>query len=89
MNEKYCNCEICVMSKHKTNNFPTYSSRGKEPLELVHTDIFGSMQTHFIGGSLYLFTFIDDYSKKKWVYFIKNKSNTLSRFEEFKEEEEK
>ena len=28
--------------------------------------------------------FIDDFRKKIWVYFLKNKSETFSRFKEFK-----
>ena len=42
------------------------------------------MQTQSIGGSFYFLTFIDDFSRKIWVYFLKNKSNTFSRFKEFK-----
>jgi len=60
MNEKDCNFEICVLSKHKRYIFPTSLTRAKEPLELVHIDICGLMQTQSIGGSLYFMTFIDD-----------------------------
>jgi hypothetical protein len=37
-----------------------------------------------IGGSIYFLTFIDDYSRKTWVYFIKHKSETFDKFKEFK-----
>lgn len=64
MNEKDCNFEISVLSKYKSGSFLTSFSREKEPLELVHTDLCGLMQTQSIGGSLYCLTFIDDYIKK-------------------------
>jgi hypothetical protein len=47
------------------------------------------MQTQSIGGSFYFLTFIEDFSKKIWIYFLKNKSKTFSKFKQFKAEEEK
>lgn len=44
------------------------------------------MQTQSIGGSIYFITFTNDYSKKIWVYFLKIKLDTFSRFKEFKVE---
>jgi hypothetical protein len=42
------------------------------------------MQTPSLGGSIYFLTFIDDYSTKTWVYFLKHKSETCDKFKEFK-----
>jgi len=42
------------------------------------------MRTQSIGGSCYFLTFIDDYSRKTWVYFLKQKSETFAKFKEFK-----
>ena len=47
------------------------------------------MQNQSIGGSFYFLTFIDDFSKKVWVYFLKHKSYTFTYFKEFKVEAEK
>jgi transposase InsO family protein len=47
------------------------------------------MQNESIGGSFYFATFIDDFSRKVWVYFLKHKYETFTRFKEFKVEEEK
>jgi hypothetical protein len=33
-------------------------------------------------------SFIDDYSKKVWVYFLKNKSDTFATFKKWKAEVE-
>ena len=35
-------------------------------------------------GNLYFLRFIDDYSQKTWVYFIKQKSKTFEVFKNFK-----
>ena len=47
------------------------------------------MQEKSVVDSLYFLTFIDDFSRKIWVYFIKYKSETFSKFKEFKAEAEK
>jgi transposase InsO family protein len=35
-------------------------------------------------GFRYYFIFIDDYSRKNWIFFMKKKDEVLSRFVEFK-----
>ena len=77
-------CESCVVGKHQRDSFPSSSYRAKECLELVHTDLCGPMQNQSIGGSFYFLTFIDDCSRKVWVYFLKHKSETFTRFKELK-----
>jgi transposase InsO family protein len=37
----------------------------------------------------YFLTFIDDFSKKIWIYFLRHKSETFAKFKEFKAEDEK
>ena len=61
------------------------SCRAKEHLELVHIDLCGPMQTQSIGVSFYFLTFIDDFSRKMWIYFLNKKSKTFSIFKEFKD----
>jgi hypothetical protein len=83
-------CESCVLGNHHREVFPSAATfRAKSPLELVHTDLCGPMQTDSIGGSFYVLTFIDDYSRMTWVYFIRSKSETFSKFKEFKAMTEK
>ena len=76
--------EDCITGKHHGDSFPTSTYQAKEHLELVHTDLCGPMQTQSIGGIFYILTFIDDFSGKTWIYFLRNKSETFSRFKEFK-----
>lgn len=53
-------------------------------LDFVHSDLVGLMESKSIGGARYILTFIDDYSRKIFVYFIKEKSEVLNKFIEFK-----
>lgn len=49
-------------------------------LDLIHTDVCGPS----IGGSRYFVTFIDDHSRRIFVYFMKNKSEVFEKFKLFK-----
>jgi transposase InsO family protein len=42
-----------------------------------------------ICGSFYFLTFIDDFSRKIWIYFLRHKSETFAKFKEFKVEAKK
>ena len=61
----------------------TSSHRATKPLELVHSDLCGPMQVDSSGGSRYMLTFIDDYSRYTHVCFLKKKSEVLQKFKQF------
>ena len=44
----------------------------------------GPMSTVSLSGHEYYVTFIDDYSMKTWIYFLKAKGEVFSGFQEFK-----
>jgi transposase InsO family protein len=78
-------CEGCIFGKQHRESFPVGKSyRAKAPLEIIHSEICGPMQTPSIGGSIYFLTFIDDFSINTWIYFLKHKSNALGCFQQFK-----
>jgi len=41
-------------------------------------------EDHILGCARYFVTYIDDFSKKVWVYFLKSKGECLEKFKEFK-----
>ena len=55
-----------------------------EKLELVHIDLWGLSLVASLGGSRYYITFIEDSSRKIWVYFLKNKSDVFETFKKWK-----
>jgi hypothetical protein len=78
-------CEGCIFGKKHRESFPFGKSyRAKDPLEIVHLDICGPMQTPSIGGNTYFLTFIDDFSRNTWIYFLKYKFDALDCFQQFK-----
>ena len=64
----------------------THNIKGK--LDYVHSDIWGPVRVASKRGAQYFMSFIDDYSRKVWVYFLKNKSDTFATFKKWKAEVE-
>jgi transposase InsO family protein len=59
--------------------------RANQPLQEIHADVCGPMKPCLFGKKiLYFLLFIDDYSRKTWVYFLKEKFNVFSCFKKFK-----
>ena len=80
-----CVCEVCTLGKQQRSHFPSGRSwRAPNSLDLVHMDIFGAFDPISIGGNKYLISFIDDFSRKLWVYLIKEKSVAFTIFKSFK-----
>jgi Integrase core domain/GAG-pre-integrase domain len=77
-------CEGCVVGKHARDSFGNAKFRAKKPLELIHIDICEPITPASFGGRRYFITFIDDYSRKCWVYFLKKKSVAFETFKKFK-----
>ncbi|POM71775.1 LOW QUALITY PROTEIN: Integrase catalytic core protein [Phytophthora palmivora] len=80
-------CAGCCMGKMRADDFPRYAEKlvkSAGVLVLVHTDLMGPMQTKTPGGCTYVVTFIDDYTRHVTVYFMKAKSDVLSKFKIFK-----
>ncbi|KAM2885890.1 hypothetical protein COP2_013014 [Malus domestica] len=84
----YTVCAGCQYGKAHQLPYEESKFKAKEPLELVHSDVFGPVKQLLIGGMRYMVTFIDDFLRYMWVFFMKNKSNTFSKFKEFRESAE-
>ena len=57
-------------------------------LEMVHTDVWGPTPVSSLGGYRFYVTFIDDFSRKVWAYFLKHKSYVFETFKKWKAEVE-
>ena len=77
-------CSNCLAGKQNRVSFQRHPpSRKSEILDLVHSDVCGPMKTRTLGGSVYFVTFIDDHSRKLWVYTLKTKDQVLGVFKQF------
>ncbi|KAH9666242.1 Integrase catalytic domain-containing protein [Citrus sinensis] len=77
-------CEHCVVGKKTRVKFGTTNHDTREILEYVHSDVWGPTKTASIGGSHYFATFIDDFSRRVWVYTMRAKDEVLEIFVKWK-----
>jgi hypothetical protein len=74
----------CIYGKQNQVRFPSGAIREKGILELIHNDVFGPIHVPSLGKSVYYVSFIDDFSRKTWIYFLRKKSEVFDKFKEFK-----
>jgi hypothetical protein len=62
-------CEACLARKQHRFKFDNNKTKTTHVLELIHSAICGPMRTQSCGGAKYFVTFINDFSRKIWVFF--------------------
>jgi len=83
-NAKESVCEGCMKGKQHRLPYPKSSSScTTDVLQTIHTDICGPMNMNSLGGSKYFIAFIDYFLRDVCVYYLKQKSEALSKFKEF------
>lgn len=73
-------CEPCLAKKYARKTYGKVK-RASAPLDIIHSDICGSLSVKARTDKTYFNTFTDDYTSYNHVYLISNKSNTLRCFE--------
>ena len=77
-------CEACQFGKQARQPFSRARDVSRNILDVVHTEVWEPTQNVSLGGSKYFVTFINDCSRKLWVYFMKEKSDVFEHFKTFK-----
>ena len=77
-------CEGCIVGKQTRIPFPSSKAKhASAPLNLVRTDLCGSF-FESPRDNKYFISFIDDYTRKVYIYFLKKKSTAFSTFKIYK-----
>lgn len=77
-------CQGFASGKNVKGPFPSKKNRFKEILHLIHSDLCGPMLVKSLGGYLYCAIFVDDYSRKTWIFYLKTKDHVFDVFRDFK-----
>ena len=79
------NWKGCLIGKNPEHKFDWgKANRATCTLGLIHSDISGPMPVTSMNGSRYLLTFIDDFSRYTWIFFLKKKSKVCEKFSQLK-----
>ena len=74
---------VCKFGKSKTLSFSSHGSCTKTCFDIVHSDVWGISLVISHARYKYFVTFIDDFSRYTWVYFLRSKFEVLSVFQTF------
>ena len=76
-------CKGCTMGKYAKATFHKKENRAVEILDRVHSDVCGPFYTTSPNNRYYVI-FVDDFSRKCWIYFMQKKDQKFSKFCELK-----
>ena len=79
-------CSGCLVGKHPKKRYEVGKAhRAASILDLIHSVVAEPIPTKCINGCRYFLTFIDDFSRYSWIYFMKQKSKVFGTFKVFKD----
>jgi len=64
-------CDHCVLGKQKRVSFSTAKNCMQGILDYIHSNLWGPSKVSSFGGKRYMLTFVDNFSQKVWVYFVR------------------
>ena len=77
-------CEACQFGKQARHAFPQERNVTSSPLDVIHSNVWGPTEHASMSGSRFYVTFVDDHTRKVWVYFMKSKGEVFEHFKWFK-----
>jgi hypothetical protein len=77
-------CKGCALGKNAKTIFPSSESRSKGILVLINSYVSGLMSVESLQGSSYHVTFIDEFPRKTWIFFMNTNDEVFSWFQEFR-----
>ena len=77
-------CKHCILGKQTRVKFIESLHQTGGILDYIHTDVWGPTQNLSLRGKRYFVTFVDDFSKRSWVYSMHHKHEVLEVFKDWK-----
>jgi hypothetical protein len=82
-------CKGCTLEKYVKSTFHEKENCSSVILERIHMDVCGPFSVASTEKHRYYVIFVDDFSRKCWIFFMQKKDQTFSKLCEFKELVEK
>ncbi len=93
-NSEVFNCPICPLGKHARKRISKEAKEDevKETGDRIHTDVCGPITPATAGGNCYFISFIDECSRRSWLFFDEEERSSVrevQRVQKFVEDAEK
>ena len=72
-------CKGCAKGKNAKKTFLNSESKDKGMLHIVHSDVCEPMYSSSLSRCVYYVSFIDDFSCKTWICFLKLKNEVFQK----------
>jgi Reverse transcriptase (RNA-dependent DNA polymerase)/Pol polyprotein, beta-barrel domain/gag-polypeptide of LTR copia-type/Integrase core domain/GAG-pre-integrase domain len=80
-------CEPCALGKTRKLPFkPSMHKNARRPLQIIHSDVGGPVTPASQSGHRYWITFICEYSRFPWVYFMTRKAEAQTVYNQWKKD---
>ncbi|BET02160.1 Reverse transcriptase (RNA-dependent DNA polymerase) [Nesidiocoris tenuis] len=76
-------CEVCVKAKQTRFPFKTNRERATRPLQILHTDVIGPIETETWDGKRYILSVLDDATQFASVFLMRRKSEAFDFIKNF------
>lgn len=73
-------CPACASGKKSRGPFLSSETKTNDTLQFIPSDICGPMPIKSLGGYLYYIIFVDDLSRKTWIFYLKQKDRAFEMF---------
>lgn len=77
-------CEHCIFGKQTRVSFKISILKIKIKMDYVHSDLWEPSRNPTHGGNKCFMSFIDDFSRKVWIYLLKSKNEAFKIFVEWR-----
>jgi len=78
-------CDMCCTRKQARNSYnATILFNATRKLEVIHSDVCGPFEVKSVGENRYFVTFIDEFTRKLWIYLLAKKDEVFGVFKKFR-----
>ena len=77
----YFKCDIYELAKSHRVPFPISMNKSFIHFMVIHSNVWGPTNTHYLSGTHWFVSFIDDHTCMTWICLMKSKSEVSSLFQ--------
>lgn len=77
-------CSACLHEKYTRFHYKVKEYSSETALDIVHTDLCGPMRNKGLNGERYFILFVDDFTRRTCIIYLKCKTEALEYFKKYR-----